>query len=43
MRPGPDPCSTPGPTFLVIDSAHGHSKNILEAIKQLKADFPDIS
>ncbi len=26
---------------LVLDSAHGHSKNIIEAIKKVKAAFPD--
>ena len=27
---------------IVIDSAHGHSKNILEAVKQVKAKHPDL-
>lgn len=27
---------------LVIDSAHGHSKNVIEAIKVLKNKFPDV-
>ena len=27
----------------VLDSAHGHSKNILKAISKVKATFPDIS
>ena len=26
---------------LVLDSAHGHSKNIIEAVKKVKAAFPD--
>ncbi|XPV75394.1 MAG: IMP dehydrogenase [Desulfovibrio sp.] len=30
-----------GADFLVLDSAHGHSKNILEAVKTLRAEFPD--
>ncbi len=30
-----------GVDVLVLDSAHGHSKNILEAIKAIKYDFPD--
>ncbi|MGN0568437.1 MAG: IMP dehydrogenase [Acutalibacteraceae bacterium] len=28
---------------LVLDSAHGHSKNILNAVSRVKAAFPDIS
>ncbi len=27
---------------LAIDSAHGHSKNVLEAVKMLKKKFPDV-
>ncbi len=27
---------------LVLDSAHGHSANILRALRQLKAEFPDV-
>ena len=27
---------------LVLDSAHGHSKNIMECLKKVKAAFPDI-
>lgn len=27
---------------IVVDSAHGHSKNILEAVKAIKAEFPDL-
>ena len=27
---------------VVVDSAHGHSKNILEAVKKIKAAFPDL-
>ena len=27
---------------IVVDSAHGHSRNILEAVKQIKAAFPDL-
>lgn len=26
---------------LVLDSAHGHSKNIIECVKKVKAEFPD--
>ncbi len=29
-----------GADFLVIDSAHGHSKNILESISNIRATFP---
>lgn len=29
-----------GADFLVLDSAHGHSKNILESVTALKSDFP---
>ncbi len=28
---------------LALDSAHGHSKNIIEAIKSIKAAFPDVA
>ena len=28
---------------LVLDSAHGHSKNILECVKKVKAAFPDVA
>ncbi len=27
---------------VVVDSAHGHSKNILNAVKQIKATYPDL-
>jgi IMP dehydrogenase len=27
---------------IVMDSAHGHSKNIIEAVKQVKAKYPDL-
>ena len=27
---------------IVIDSAHGHSKNIIEAVKQVKAKYPEL-
>uniref|UniRef100_I2Q0L5 Inosine-5'-monophosphate dehydrogenase n=1 Tax=Desulfovibrio sp. U5L TaxID=596152 RepID=I2Q0L5_9BACT len=30
-----------GADFLVLDSAHGHSRNILEAIRAIKGNFPD--
>ncbi|HHI97223.1 MAG TPA: IMP dehydrogenase [Thermodesulfatator atlanticus] len=30
-----------GCDVIVIDSAHGHSKNVIEAIKDIKAHFPD--
>ena len=29
-----------GVDFLVLDSAHGHSKNILEAVREIKKTFP---
>ena len=28
---------------LVLDSAHGHSKNILNGIRNIKAEFPDVA
>jgi IMP dehydrogenase len=31
-----------GVDVLVLDSAHGHSKNILTAISRLKSDYPEI-
>ncbi len=27
---------------IVVDSAHGHSKNIIETVKKIKADYPDL-
>ncbi|MHC1789135.1 IMP dehydrogenase [Solidesulfovibrio sp.] len=30
-----------GADFLVLDSAHGHSKNILDSIRAIKVDYPD--
>ena len=27
---------------IVLDSAHGHSKNIIEAVKEIKAKFPEL-
>ncbi len=29
--------------LLVLDSAHGHSKNIIDCIKKVKAAFPDVA
>ncbi|MDB9898683.1 IMP dehydrogenase [Gammaproteobacteria bacterium] len=31
-----------GVDLFVIDSAHGHSKNVIETIKMIKGEFPDI-
>ncbi len=31
-----------GADVLVLDSAHGHSQNILKAIAQIKSDYPDL-
>ena len=31
-----------GADVLLIDTSHGHSKNVVEAIKQLKAEYKDI-
>jgi len=31
-----------GIDLLVIDSAHGHSENVLQTIKEVKSNFPDI-
>jgi IMP dehydrogenase len=31
-----------GVDVVVLDSAHGHSKNIITAVKELKAAFPDL-
>jgi len=30
-----------GADFLVLDSAHGHSKNILEAVREIRAEYPN--
>lgn len=32
-----------GADLLVLDSAHGHSKNILKSVSKVKADFPNVS
>lgn len=32
-----------GVDVLVLDSAHGHSKNIIECVKKVKAAFPEIA
>ena len=31
-----------GADVLVVDSAHGHSKNVIEAIKKIKNDYPQV-
>jgi IMP dehydrogenase len=31
-----------GADALVLDSAHGHSRNIINAVKRLKERFPDM-
>ena len=31
-----------GVDVLVVDSAHGHSKNVIEAIKKIKNDYPQV-
>ena len=31
-----------GVDVLVVDSAHGHSKNVIEAIKKIKNDYPQL-
>jgi IMP dehydrogenase len=31
-----------GVDVIAVDSAHGHSRNILETIKRIKAEFPDL-
>ena len=31
-----------GVDILALDSAHGHSKNIIEKVKEIKAAFPDV-
>lgn len=31
-----------GADVVLIDTSHGHSKNVLDAVKQLKSEFPDI-
>ncbi|MFU2207438.1 IMP dehydrogenase [Solidesulfovibrio sp. C21] len=35
-----DSLLTAGADFLVLDSAHGHSKNILEAVRAIKSNHP---
>ena len=32
-----------GVDMLVLDSAHGHSKRVLEAVEAIKNDFPDVN
>lgn len=31
-----------GADIIVVDSAHGHSENVINAVKQIKAEFPDL-
>ena len=31
-----------GVDILVVDSAHGHSKNVIQAVKELKKKFPNV-
>ncbi len=31
-----------GADVIVIDTSHGHSGNVIDAVKRLKSDFPDI-
>jgi IMP dehydrogenase len=31
-----------GVDVLVVDTAHGHSKNVLERVAKIKADYPDV-
>jgi len=31
-----------GADVILIDTSHGHSKNVLDAVKNLKSDFPEI-
>jgi len=31
-----------GVDVLVLDTAHGHSKNVLEGVKRIKANYPDL-
>jgi IMP dehydrogenase len=31
-----------GADVIAVDSAHGHSRNILEAVRQIKKEFPDL-
>ncbi len=31
-----------GADIIVVDSAHGHSENVINAVKQIKTEFPDL-
>jgi IMP dehydrogenase len=31
-----------GADLIAVDSAHGHSRNVIEAVKAIKAEFPDL-
>ncbi|MGC9195859.1 MAG: IMP dehydrogenase [Syntrophobacteraceae bacterium] len=31
-----------GADLIAVDSAHGHSRNVLEAVKAIKSEFPDL-
>ncbi len=35
--------SDAGVDVIVIDSAHGHSKNVIEAVREIKANFPGLN
>ena len=28
--------------MLIVDTAHGHTKNVMSRVKQIKADYPDV-
>lgn len=34
--------TTAGADVIVVDSAHGHSRNVIEAVKSIRAEFPDL-
>ena len=42
MLPRAAALSTAGADIIVVDSAHGHSRNVIDAVKAIKAEFADL-
>ncbi len=42
MLPRATALRSAGVDAIIVDSAHGHSRNVIEAVKAIKAEFPDL-
>ena len=42
MQPRAESLIRAGADVIVIDTSHGHSENVIQAVRTLKGDFPDI-